>query len=73
LQVLFGKTIEKSGDLERSTNKVIIHPSFNPALGINDIALLRLSKTVPFSGKTLTWLRSPNVALTLARSLSLIL
>jgi hypothetical protein len=51
IQVLFGKTNEKSGDMQRTTNKVIVHPSFNAELGINDIALLRLSETVTFTGK----------------------
>lgn len=51
VQILFGKTAHMSGDMQRTANKVIVHPSFNAVLGINDIALLRLSKTVTTSGK----------------------
>jgi len=47
---MFGKTIEESADVQRTINKVIVHPSFNEELGVNDIALLRLSETVTFTG-----------------------
>jgi Trypsin len=53
IQVMFGKTIEESADVQRTINKVIVHPSFNEELGVNDIALLRLSETVTFTGSIL--------------------
>lgn len=55
MQILFGKTSEKNGNMERRVNKIIIHPSFNPVYGINDIALLRLSETVTFQGELICY------------------
>jgi hypothetical protein len=55
IQVLFGKTIDEKADMQRTINKVLVHPSFNEELGVNDIALLRLSETVTFTGLILCY------------------
>ena len=46
---------EEPGRVEISSQEIIIHPSWSPSTLTNDVALIKLTKSVEFSKTTSEW------------------